>query len=184
MHFVTGNYQVACELYRALLKGSHLNTQHNLWISALANVADAESSLSKDAALGIPAATTSLQGALQYLNCLTPLCQSSGWTFSFQKKLLSLRIDFLDLQTSIRQLIREMRLTGSGPAKRTRSQLHFQNLMKCFDALADRYTMFYRQYGLFICQQSRTALRTAHAVCRFMARTLRVCLFRYCSNIR
>jgi hypothetical protein len=168
----TGNFGVAHQCYHLIIK-SPLSERYFLWITTLANVAKAELCLAKHAAKGIPTATISLRSALSILLSLKALDRSKGADYSRTIKLIRLRLDFLDLLTSLRQLIREIRLTGAGPGKRTRSLLHFQNIVKCFDALSNRYREVYQQYGLFSCQQSRTALRTLNSLCRFVARSTR-----------
>lgn len=44
-----------------------------------------------------------------------------------------------------------------------------QNIPMCFEGLANRHHHLYRQYGLFLSQQSRTAVRTVQATCHFVA---------------
>lgn len=171
----TGNFAAASQCYHQILE-SALSERYFLWVSALANVADSELCLSRFAAKGIPLASTSLRSALSLLQTLKALDQPDCSDFSLQIMLVSLRLDFLDLLAGLRQLIREMRLTGTGPAQRTRSFLHFQNITRCFDAHARRYWNVYKRYGLFSCQQSRTSLRTLHTLSRFLARSVR-CLF-------
>lgn len=169
----TGNWAAASKCYNQILK-SRLSERYFVWITALIKISDSELSLTKHAAMGIPAATTMMRSALSTLVSLNSLDGSHDSDFSFQISCVRLRLDFLDLLAGLRHLIREMRLTGSTPAKRTRSFLHFLNIMRCFDALANRYLFAYRQYGLFSCQQTRTSLRTLFALCRFLARTVRV----------
>ena len=169
----TGNFGTAHIFYEKILESS-LSEKYFLWISALAKVAEAEFILSRTAARGIPSSTTSYRSALSVFQSMDTLDTAADSTFALQISVIMLRLDFLDLLTGLRQLIREMRLTASGPAKRTRSYLHFQNIVKCFDALGRRYWDCYRKYGLFVCQQSRTSLRTLHALCRFLARSVRL----------
>lgn len=169
----TGNYATARLCYQRILQ-SALSERYFLWVSALSKITNAELCLSKYAAKGLPQATTELRSALSIFQSMKVVYLSQGSEFSFQICLITLRLDFLDLLTGLRQIIREMRLTGSGPAKRTRSFLHFQNIVRCFDALSRRYTALFRKHGLFICQQSRTTLKALHALCRFVARSVRV----------
>ena len=63
-----------------------------------------------------------------------------------------------------------MRLTGTEPKKFTRPNLHLKNLIKLFHQLSMDYIRLYKLHGLFLCQQSRSALRTLHALCSFVAR--------------
>ena len=169
----TGNYATASQCYQRILH-SALSERFFLWVSALSKIADSELCLSKYAAKGIPKSTTVLRSALSIFQSMSTVYRSQDSDFSFQISIVSLRLDFLDLLTALRQIIREMRLTGAGPAKRTRSSLHFQNIVKCFDALARRYAAVYRKHGLFVSQQSRTTLKSLHALCRFVARSVRV----------
>jgi hypothetical protein len=165
---VTGNFEIAQLMYeqRLALSTSEMSF---LWLSALKSVAEAEASLGRHAAKGIPFATIQLRAAVSSLDSLSIFVGPSSADFTLQMKLLTLRLDFLDLLTVLSQLTREKRLTGLGPAKHTRPSLHLQNVVKCFKTLATKYLTVYRQHGLFICQQSRTSLRSLHALCRFVA---------------
>jgi integrator complex subunit 7 len=166
---VTGNFEIARIFYKETVSLSSSETSF-LWLSALEKVAEAEASLSANAAKGIPNATIQLNSAISSLHSLSSFVGVSVADFTLQMRLLRLRLDFLDLVTSLRQLTREMRLTGSGPAKNTRSSMHLRNVVKCLDELATKYLTIYREHGLFVCQQSRTTLRSLHALCRFVAR--------------
>ncbi|CAB9516899.1 expressed unknown protein [Seminavis robusta] len=168
----TGSFAVASRCYGQLLQ-SPLSERTFLWMSSLANISNCELCLSKHAAKGIPSATISMRAAMSMLLSLKALDGSIDADYSRTISIVSLRLDFLDLLTGLRQLIREMRLTGVGPVKRTRSMMHFQNILRCFDGLANRYRQVYQRYGLFCSQQSRTSFRTLHALCRFVARSIR-----------
>ena len=63
-----------------------------------------------------------------------------------------------------------MRLIGIEPKKFTRPNLHLKNFVKLLHRLSIDYLRLYKQQGLFICQQSRSVLRTLHALCSFVAR--------------
>jgi integrator complex subunit 7 len=165
---VTGNFAIAKDVYQRMENMPTSETSY-LWLSALKHVAEAEASLSINAAKGIPFATTQLRSARGTLYSLASFSESSSGHFTFQTELLDLRLDFLDLIATTRQLTREMRLTGIGPKKNTRPSLHLRNAVKFLNVLATKYLTAYRQHGLFICQQSRTSLRTLHAFCRFVA---------------
>ena len=169
---VTGNFGIAKTMYQRLETLASSDSSY-VWLSVLVNVAEADESLSLSAAKGIPFATTQLRSAASALHSLSFLTQSPNVSFSFQSKLLNLRLDLLDTLAGIRQLTREMRLTGVGPKKNTRPSLHLRNAVKCLNVLATKYLTIYRQHGLFICQQSRTSLRTLHALCRFVASAAR-----------
>ena len=67
-------------------------------------------------------------------------------------------------------LEREMRLTGAEPKKCTRPNLHLKNAVRLLSKLSIDYMRLYKQHGLFICQQSRSVLRTLHALCCFVAK--------------
>jgi hypothetical protein len=165
---VTGNFGIAAEIYRLTL-ASPLKEKHFLWISALAKLAQAELSLSYDAAKAIPSASTMLRSAVSYLQSLPTSDTNKQDSFGFQIRFLLLRLDFLDLITILRQLTREMRLTGRGPAKHTRPHLHLQNLLKSFIALSSRYRTLYQQYGMeFHYSQSRHSVATFQSLCIFM----------------
>ena len=169
---VAGSFDFAKTLYWQLESNSSSETSF-IWLSLLGKVADAEWSLAVNAAKGIPSATMLLGSAKQLLASLSSMSKAASTSFEFQMKVLDLRLDFLDIVTVIRQLTREMRLTGVGPKKQTRPNLHLRNAVKCLDVLATKYLSVYRQHGLFTCQQSRTALRTLHALCRFVASATR-----------
>ena len=65
---------------------------------------------------------------------------------------------------------REMRLVGTGPKKFTRPSLHLKNIVKLLYKLSIDYIQLYKKYGLFLCQQSRSVLRTLHTLCSFVAK--------------
>ena len=167
----TGNFAVATGIFESLLgKCSSLSELHFIWLSLLGKIAKAESSLSNNGAMGIPDATVELQSAVSYLHSLGLF--SSAWKEShdFQRWFLLLRLDFLDLVTVLRQLAREMRLTGSGPAKNTRSLLHLRNVVRGFDALSNRYRTLKQRHGLFFRDcQSGAALDVLRSLSSFMA---------------
>lgn len=166
---VTGNFGIAKTLYQQVshATSSELNF---LWLSVLEQVAAAEEVLSTDAAKGIPIATAQIRSAASLLNSLSSFSESPNVSFGFQSSFVKLRLDFLDLLVNIRQLIREMRLTSVGPKKNTRPSLHLRNCVNCFNVLATKHLKLYRQFGLFIDQQSRSCLRSLPALCRFVAR--------------
>jgi hypothetical protein len=88
--------------------------------------------------------------------------------FGFQIGFLQLRIDLLDMCASLRNLSREIRLSGTVPKRTVRTGLHLRNTLRLFYSLVTRYHSLYWRHGLFLCQQSRTALRTCHTVCRWL----------------
>jgi len=45
--------------------------------------------------------------------------------------------------------------------------------MRHFDSLAGKYLVLYRQHGLFVDQQSRSSIRSLHALSRFLANAVR-----------
>jgi hypothetical protein len=169
---VTGNFGIAKDLYQRVVALPSSETMY-LWLSSLQKVAEAEFSLSSNGAKGIPFATMQLRSAVSSFHTLPSFHGSSSADFAFQTRLLNLRLDFLDLLAGIRQLTREMRLTGVGPKKHTRPSLHLRNQVKFLNVLATKYLTLYRQFGLFLCQQSRTTLRTLHALCRFASSAAR-----------
>lgn len=63
-----------------------------------------------------------------------------------------------------------MRLVGSEPKKFTRPNLHLKNIVKLLYKLSFDYMNLYKKYGIFLCQQSRSVLRTLHTLCSFVAR--------------
>lgn len=155
---VTGNFGVASDALQSLFT-CPMSENSYIWISVIEKVATAESSLSKQGAMGIPEATTALLSAVSYLQNLGSFnsCWREGG--KFQLRFLLLRLDFLDLVTVLRQLTQEMRLTGKGPSKYTRSFLHLRNAIRGFDALASRYRELGLQYGMFFRDgQSSTSL--------------------------
>ena len=170
---VTGNFEIAKTIYQQLSAFSTSESSF-LWLSVLEKVAEAEATLSSKASHGIPVATEQLRSATSFLQSLSSFNESSAdVSFVFQAKFLNLRLDFLDLLVTIRQLTREMRLTRAGPKKNTRPNVHLRASVTYFSVLATKYLSLYRQFGLFIDQQSRTSLRTLHALCRFVASAAR-----------
>lgn len=65
---------------------------------------------------------------------------------------------------------REMRLVGAEPKKFTRPHLHIKNITKLLFKLSLDYMKLYRKFGLFLCQQSRSVLRSLHTLCSFIAK--------------
>jgi hypothetical protein len=172
---LTGNFAVAKHLYSELANASSSETSF-IWLSALERIADAEASLSTHSAKALPHSTASLRTAISSLRSLTTWVSMSGddgISTDFQIRFLDLRVSFLDLLTCIRQLTREMRLVGYGPRKFTRPRLHLKKIVKSFDVLAHQYLQLYKQWGLFVCQESRSVIRTLEALCLFVARALR-----------
>jgi integrator complex subunit 7 len=168
---LTGNYKIAKDTYDLLI--NHASSEPSyIWLSALGQIAEGESSLAGVGARGLPDASTSLRSAMITLRFLSKLkgSQDSGViSVDFQMRWLGLRVSFLDLLTGIRQQTREMRLTGIGPRKQTRPHLHLKNLIKGIDRLGCQYEGLSRQFGLFSCQQTRSALRTLQVLCTFVA---------------
>mmetsp|Transcript_54051 Transcript_54051/g.60432 ORF Transcript_54051/g.60432 Transcript_54051/m.60432 type:complete len:1088 (-) Transcript_54051:1412-4675(-) len=171
---LTGNFAVAKELYSELMNAALSETSF-IWLSALEKIAEGEARLCNDASKALPDSSSNLRTAISLFRSLLVLKQTSdkGFSTSFQVKLLHLRVSFLDLMTSIRQLTMEMRLLGVGPKRFTRPHLHLKNIIKLLDRMNAEYMKLYKQQGLFICQQSRTVLRTLRTLCSFVARVAR-----------
>ena len=166
----TANFAIAQELYQDLLRLPSTEKSY-LWLSALSKVAAAENALSQNGARGIPSSTPALHSALTYLYSLSALDgEMPRHLFDFQIEVITLRLDLLDVCVTMRGLASEIRLTGIVPKSNTRSGQHMHNMDKCFYALASRYFRFYRRFGIFRCQQSRTVIRTLFALCRFLGR--------------
>lgn len=162
---VTGNNNVARDAFESLLASSSSESTF-LWMSALSNVAKGKDELASKGCHGILTATPPFYSAVSYLESLAD--SALGNEFGFQIEYLQLRIDLLEQCTSLYSLCREIRLSGAVPKATVRTGLHLRNTLKLFYALAGRYYSLYKRYGLFICQQSRTALRTCHALCRWL----------------
>ncbi len=171
--FVSGCFGAAQALYEEL---SLLSTsEHNfLWLSILQKIASAESTLLAEGANGIPTSSIHLRSAASSILSLPAFLGSIRATFEFQLQMLNLRLDFLDIIGTIRQLTGEMRLTNVGPPKFTRPSLHLKSSIKILNVLASKYLSLYRQRGLFLCQQSRTTIRTLNALCRFVSSAVRI----------
>ena len=97
---MTGNFEIAKELYNELmnLAASEANF---IWLSAMEKVADGEGRLCRDGAKALLESTSKLRMAISAFRSMQAFNQAST---SFQIRLLELRVDFLDLLTSIRQL--------------------------------------------------------------------------------
>ncbi|KAL3944290.1 MAG: hypothetical protein SGBAC_001635 [Bacillariaceae sp.] len=169
---VTGNFAIAKTLYQRLCL-CQISEQSFLWCSMLEKMALSESLLANSGAKGIPHSTTELRSALSLLHAAPSFLDSKSTAFAFQTSFINLRLEFLDMLVTIRQLACEMRLTNVGPKKNTRANLHLRNCMRQFDSLAAKYLTLYRQYGLFADQQSRSSIRTLHALSRFLANAVR-----------
>jgi len=163
---LTGNFAVARELYNELMASASTERSF-LWLSAMEKVAEGEARLCSDAAMALPESASKLRMAISTFRSLETLKFAST---SFQIRLLELRVSFLDLLTNMRQLTMEMRLIGTEPKKFTRPHLHLKNIVKLLRKLSIDYLILYKQYGLFICQQSRSVLRTLHVLCSFVAK--------------
>jgi integrator complex subunit 7 len=165
---VSGSYGAAQTIYEELSFFASSGSNY-LWLSSLQKIASAEAHLLEGGAMGIPASGIELRSAASTIQSLPSFLGSTPADFAFQLRFLNLRLDFVDIVCSIRQLASEMRLTSVGPKKFTRSSLHLKSAVKLLNVLGTKYLTFYRQHGLFTCQQSRTALRTLHALCRFVS---------------
>lgn len=172
----TGNFAVADVALKSLLGKCQILSEANyLWLSLVKKIASAESSLSSSGALGIPEATVELQSAVSYLESLGLFSASWKESHEFQRWFLLLRLDFLDLVTVLRQLTREMRLTGSLPAKNSRSLLHLRNVVRSFDLLSSRYRALRQRHGLYFQDhQSGASLEILQSLSSFMAAATKV----------
>jgi hypothetical protein len=166
---VTGNFDVASIIYNRLSENV-LSEKTFLWMLCLSKISAAEASLQKDGAKGIAESSSLLESGITSLGSLTHICVS-GTNYSFHIDFLRARIDFLDLVSVVRQASQEARFTGGLPKVSTRTGLHLLNAIKCFSALASRYFSIYQHYGLFMCQESRSCLRTLYALCRYLSKT-------------
>jgi hypothetical protein len=173
----TGNFATAADSYHSLLLLPTLSEQQYMWTAALESVAAAESMLVKDGATGIPPATVQLRSSLSHLHSFERMAdEGANISVAFQRRYLLLRLEFLDLATVFRQLTMEMRLTGSGPNKRTRPFVHVQNVAKAFLALSGRYVKLNQRHGLaFQSAQSSSALRLLEIACLFMSQAVLSC---------
>ena len=169
---VTGNFGAAEAIYDKLTLISTSESTF-MWLLVLQRIASAEVFLLSNGAKGIPNGTTQLRSASSSLFSMPIFMGAIKADFTFQTRMLMLRLDFLDIVCAIRQLTSEMRLTNEGPKKFTRPSLHLKSTVKLLNVLGAKYLSVYRQYGLFICQQSRTAIRTLHALCRFVSSAAR-----------
>jgi hypothetical protein len=184
---VAGNFGLASDIFRSVLdKCSAIDSTQYLWISILERVSSAEMLLCDGTLtetkctprgnMGIPGASTALYSAVSYMETLSTMCTTWESGGIFQLRFLLLRLDFLDLITIIRHLLRESQLTGKSPAVGTRSCWHLQNVVKGFDYLARRYRDLYRQYAMcFRNNQSIISLGILQSLSSFMATAIRVC---------
>lgn len=161
---VTGNDRVAKNVFESILCSTSSESSF-LWISVLSNVAVAEDEVASKGCHGILSATPPFYTAVSYLESLAGI---TGHSYGFQIEYLGLRIDFLEQCACLHNLCREIRLSGTVPKATVRTGLHLRTSLKLCYSLAGRCYSLYKRYGLFLCQQSRTALRTCHAVCRWL----------------
>ena len=171
-----GDFCFASHAFRRLDGENSLNEEHFLWISALENVALAESLLGAKASKAIPDASCHLHTALSYIHHLhvtkTQEHNSNGVSYAFQSRYLLLRLDQLDLITVIRQLTRETRLTGAVPSKNTRHYQHLLGAVRSLQCLASRYRELNQQYGIRFCSGKSTTCLFAHQdLCQFLAKS-------------
>ena len=97
---VTGNFDVAKELYNELMNSASSETSF-IWLSAMEKVADGEARLCRDAAKALPESKSKIRTAICTFRSFERMKQAST---SFQIKLLELRVSFLDLLANMRQL--------------------------------------------------------------------------------
>jgi hypothetical protein len=151
---VSGNFLEASQFFSSLLEDCS-DENHYLWIDSLEQLSSAEAALAARASMGIPEAVEKLQRAVARLQRIRNTKESYLFTIAF----LRLRLDFLDLTTVLRQLTREMRLTGSCPSKKTRNHVYILNTIKSFKILAQRFKSLCWEEGIhFRHYQSRMAL--------------------------
>ena len=165
---VTGNFDIAHDLYFHL-SDVVFSGNNFLWISALRTIAEAEASLLKSGAHGIMEASTLLESSIAFLESLSHTYRTDT-SYTFQIEFLRLRVDFLDLIAVARQACQETRFLGSTPKMFTRTGLHLSNAIQSFFKLSDRFFSLYRRYGIFMCQQSRSCVRTLHVLCRYLGK--------------
>ncbi len=152
--FVSGNFLEASQFFSSLLEDCSVEN-HYLWIDSLEQLSSAEAALAARASMGIPEAVEKLQRAVARLQHIRNTKESYHFTISF----LRLRLDFLDLTTVLRQLTREMRLTGSFPSKKTRNHVYMLNTIKSFKVLAQRFKTLCWEEGIYFRHyQSRMAV--------------------------
>mmetsp|Transcript_10611 Transcript_10611/g.31332 ORF Transcript_10611/g.31332 Transcript_10611/m.31332 type:complete len:1013 (-) Transcript_10611:417-3455(-) len=174
---VTSNFQVARSICDSRLMNETSSPRSYLWLKALSRIVGAEELVGERGSLGIPEALPHFCVARSYIDDVSSFCATVNMScipaddFSFQKKIVSLRIEFLKLCVVTRGLCSETLLTNVTCSKTSRSHLHQTNVFQCFYALASRYKKLHRVYGIFFGQQTRSSLRTLFAVCRFLGST-------------
>jgi hypothetical protein len=170
-----GHPVVAKMLFGQLMSSTPSRSSY-LWFTALEQIASGEALLATNATLALSNAAAFMKNAkssLQYLSSLT----RQPFSAKFQLHWLDLRVSHLDMLRVLRQLSQEMRLTGDGPKKNARPHVHLTNAIKFLEVLAKKYQHFRKQYGLFICRQSRSVLRTLQGHCSFVATVARKMFF-------
>ena len=162
----TSNFGVAQDIVCDHLLPKASSEQSFLYFTSVSQILKAENIIAEEGAFGIPRAIPLIQSARRHIWLLGTLGKPN---FTFQLEWLSCRVDFLDLCTIVRGLCGETTLTNTSSVRGTRSYFYQRNSGQCFYSLASRYEVLQRRYGLLHCQQTRTALRTSYALCRFMA---------------
>ncbi|KAL7580058.1 hypothetical protein ACA910_005043 [Epithemia clementina (nom. ined.)] len=173
-----GDYCFSVHGFRSLDAENSFNEEHFLWVSALENVAKAESLLASKASKAIPDACCHLHTSLSYIHHLHHSKAMEGCddkvSFAFQSRYLLLRLDQLDLITVIRQLTRETRLTGAVPIKNTRHFQHLMGAVRSLEHLAERFLQLNQQHGIqFQSGMSTTCLFAQHDFCKFLVKATR-----------
>ena len=165
--FCTGNFEIVGEeiIKKRLLNQMSCSSRSYLWYTTLLKVAEAESVLQHHGSNAIPDALLSLDVAINTLQSVTSM---TGCSTTFQQHFLLQRKDMLQLCLTVCELSAEIELTNTEGNSHTRRQIHQGNVSKCFYMLANQYSTLLRNYGSFQCQQSRTALRSIFAICRFL----------------
>jgi hypothetical protein len=170
-----GHPTIAKILFRKLMDSADSQSSY-VWFVGLEYIAAGDELLASDATLGLVGAAALMKNAKRSFQSVSSLSRQP-YSAAFQTYWLDLRVSHLDLLRVLRQLTQEMRLTGVGPKKNTRPHVHLSNAIKLWVTLSEKYRSFRKRYGLFICQQSRSALKTLQGHCLFLAMVTKTMFF-------
>ena len=157
-----------------------------IWLSGLQCTSHAEHLLQQGGLSSIPQSLVEFQKALTRFQQLLPSTQ-------FQCEFVQCRIELFHLilmaceQCRSIQLINKHQQQTSAISssnkknlyslKKTRTLLHQRNIPHAILMICNKYATLYKRYGLLHCQQTRTSLRTLHAMCHFIAELLSKVVF-------
>ena len=184
--FVMNHYHITQNLLSAYILPLTSTKTSFIWLSGLQCTSHAEHLLQQGGLSSIPQALVEFQKAQTRFQQLVPSTQ-------FQCEYVQCRIELFQLILMACEQCRSIQLTNKHQQqastisssnkkntyslKSTRTGLHQRNIPHAILMICNKYATLYKRYGLLHCQQTRTSLRTLHAMCRFIAELLSKVVF-------